>query len=254
MASYETPTTGKDPMLLHHFFHVYADGKWQQPVAEHIDALEDGGLMVQLLTMHVGLVGQPGNVAAVHQYLANRGVTYGTCAVAETGYEQVTLDPLYQFARTTGGYVLYTHTKGASRDDKIDTPWRRSMEFYNVVDWTRPVAALDAGATIAGCHWIRGNPEIERLAEAWKNRELNPPGHDAVGGMFGGNFWWANLDAVRRNCPPSHESRFAAEHWLGQLSEVMPIIAPATICDLNPHPITREFLTVPWKPRTRPSS
>ncbi len=170
---------------------------------------------------------------------------YLTCAETISGFEQETLDPLYDFAQSHDGYVLYTHTKGASRNEPIDTPWRRAMEWYNVVDWHTPIAALDAGATIAGCHWIRGNPEIERLVEAWKNRELNPPGLDGVGGMFGGNFWWTKLELLRRNCRPTRRSRMDAEHWLGQLSEVMPIHAD-TICDLNPRPITRECLEVPW--------
>jgi hypothetical protein len=55
--------------------------------------------------------------------------------------------------------------------------------------------------------------------------------------MFGGNFWWARADLVRLNPPPDRDSRYHAEHWLGQLSEVTPLIPGETICDLNPNAI-----------------
>lgn len=231
---------------LHHFYHCYADGKWQQPVDEHLVALRVSGLADHLTTFRVGLVGTATNMAKAIAYLSRRcrelGITYSVATVEEQGWEQVTLNCLYEFSQTHDGAVLYAHTKGASRTDPIDEPWRRSMTQLCVVDWRVAVAALECdGKFIVGCHWIRGNPDIERLNDAWINRALNPPGLDGVGGMFGGNFWWTRLELLRQNCPPDNSHRFAAEHWLGQLSEVMPINA-TTILDLNPFPIVPQNL------------
>jgi hypothetical protein len=229
-------------MDLHHFFHCYADGAWEIPVHEHIGALRFGGLYDQLASFQIGFVGSDDNIERVCDALAVYGVNYTPVASVTQGFEQETLDKLYDFSQDHDGAVLYTHTKGSSRVESIDNPWRQSMEQLCVVDWRVAVAALECdGKSIVGCHWIKGDPDIERLAEAWRNRELNPPGLDGVGGMFGGNFWWTRLELVRQNCRPGRESRFAAEHWLGQLSEVMPINVD-TILDLNPVPITRSNL------------
>lgn len=223
-------------MDLHHFYHVYADGNWEQPVEEHLAALRAGGLADELTTFRVGLVGSAINMAKAISYLSRSGIKYQVDGLEESGFEQVTLDRLYEFSKTHDGAVLYAHTKGASRNDPIDVPWRRSMTQLCVVDWQVPIAGLEADYLIAGCHWIRGNPDIERLSAAWRNRQLNPPGLDGVGGMFGGNFWWTKLEYVRQLPEPDHVHRHAAEHWLGQLSEVMPLNVD-TILDLNPRPI-----------------
>ena len=221
---------------IHHFYHLFADGAWEEPVFEHFTALAESGLADEIEWVWVGFVGEPGNVGRAAKAIEATGVRYRWINFVTEGWEQATLHPLWEFAQDTDGPVLYAHTKGASRDEPIDRPWRRSMTELCVVQWRRCVEALDNGKLIVGCHWIKGQPEIERLSEAWRNRQLNPPGLDGVGGMFGGNFWWTRLELLRQNCEPSIEHRHAAEHWLGQLSEVMPINAD-TILDLNPRPI-----------------
>lgn len=225
------------PVDLHHFFHLYADGDWLTPVEEHVKALLIGGLYDQLTSFHIGFVGSRLNRREARSVLRILDIDYEVCADVAEGWEQETLDPLYAYSQDHDGAVLYAHTKGAANFAPINDPWRRSMTQLCVVEWQRPVEALDTGGkSIVGCHWIKGQPEIERLAEAWRNRELNPPGLDGVGGMFGGNYWWTKLELLRQNCKPDRIHRHAAEHWLGQLSEVMPIWEE-TILDLNPRPI-----------------
>jgi hypothetical protein len=201
---------------LHAFLHVYADGNWAQPVTEYCEALVRHGLAYAVDAAHVGYVGSAGNIAAarctVEHYLPGHDVV----AESTAGWEQETLTPLHRFVQDHDGFVSYAHTKGASRDNPVDEPWRRSMIYYNIVDWRTPVAALESGCAVAGCHWRQAAPS-------------SVPGY-GHSGMFGGNYWWARAELLRLNVPPGRESRFAAEHWLGQLSEV----APLTVCDLNP--------------------
>lgn len=214
---------------LHHFYHVYADGAWETPVAEHFEALKRGGLFDRLTTLHIGFVGSRDNIRHVQDTLT--AYTYEVCAEAETGWEQVTLDPLFDFVQYADGLVSYAHTKGAANYADINNAWRRSMEWYCFIDWQQPVTALQQGKFISGCHWHRGGPS-------------SIPGY-GTGGMFGGNYWWTRCDLLRQNVRPGHESRFAAEHWLGQLSEVMPITSH-TIRDLNPTGITYSSLKTDW--------
>lgn len=222
-----------------HFYHLYADGDWSQPVTEHFDALTASGLYDQLDRIFVGLVGSPENIRQVRAALG--GYRYEVCAETREGFEQETLDQIWSHAQTHDGFVFYAHTKGAANYAPINDAWRRSMTRFNVFGWREVVAELEAGKLIAGCHWIHGNPATERLSDAWVNRRINPPGLDGVGGMFGGNYWWARLDVLRLNQEPSRESRHAAEHWLGQLSEVVPI-CPDTIYDMNPTSIVEANL------------
>lgn len=205
-----------------HFYHVYAAGDWAQPVTEHCNALTAYGLYDELDSFNVGFVGSPEQIAAVRCTLDVLTPNYQVVAEAETGWEQVTLEPMFDFVQDHTGPILYTHTKGASRHNPVDNPWRRMMTWHNVVNWQQPVAALASGKTVAGCYWHQGGPS-----------SVEGFGH---GGMFGGNFWWTTCEALRRNVPPGMESRYSAEHWLGQLSEVMPITAD-TILDMCPLPI-----------------
>lgn len=231
-------------MDLHHWYHLYADGNFETQVREHAAALRQSGLYEQLTSFHVGFIGTPENTAQAISLLHECKITdkLKIAAIVSAGWEQETLDDMWRYSKEHDGAVLYAHTKGASRTDPIDDPWRRSMTQLCVVEWRTAVAALECdGKFIVGCHWIKGNPSIERLNAAWENRQLNPPGLDGVGGMFGGNFWWTRLELLRQNCQPDRTHRFAAEHWLGQLSEVMPIWGE-TILDLNPRPIVPENL------------
>lgn len=208
------------PPPLHAWFHCYATGNWQQPVTDYCDALTRFGLYDELASHHVGFVGRPDEIAAARASLDVLVLGYEVCAESPEGWEQETLEPMWKFCHDHDGLVLYTHTKGASRADPVDQPWRRSMLYHNVVNWQEPVTALtEGGKSIAGCHWYCGGPS-------------SIPGY-GTGGMFGGNFWWTRCDLLRQNVPPDNSARGCAEHWIGQLSEVMPL-TPDTIHDLNP--------------------
>lgn len=209
-------------MTLHHWYHVYSAGNWAQPVTEHCKALTEYGLYDELDTLNVGFVGTDSEIAAVISTLDVLVPKWQECARAATGWEQVTLNPLYDFVQDHDGQVSYAHTKGSSRNDPVDVPWRRMMTYHNIVNWRNPVEALEAGKTIAGCYWVQGAPS-----------SVDGFGHS---GMFGGNYFWTKAELLRRNVRPGMESRYAAEHWLGQLSEVIPLTAE-TIHDMQPLPI-----------------
>lgn len=219
---------------LHHFFHCFASGDWAQPVTEHFEALTRYGLLNDLATIHVGYVGTPDQIAAARCTVEHYAPTIDTVAESPSGWEQETLDPLYRFVQDHDGLVSYAHTKGASRRNPIDTPWRRMMTYHCFVDWQHPVAALEQGKAIAGCYWLRGSTPLGSRVR-WRNgvpvvTEPQP------GGIFGGNFWWTHAELLRRNVPPDGSSRHAAEHWLGQLSDEITLDDEA-ICNMRSFPI-----------------
>lgn len=207
---------------IHAFFHCYAAGNWQQPTTDFFEALTRYGLADHLASMHVGYVGSAEQVAAAHCTVDHYVPGYHRAAEVASGWEQTTLTPMWEFAQDHDGYIVYGHTKGASRNDPIDGPWRRAMIYHNIVDWRRPLIALMFGKCVAGCHWHESQTPSPKAIPGYGN-----------GGMYGGNFFWTHCELLRQNVPPSSASRMHAEHWLGQLSEVMPITGE-TIADLHP--------------------
>jgi hypothetical protein len=180
--------------MLAHFYHVYADGAWQDPLTEHLAALGEYGLDAALDYKAAGVVGSPVNCQAAISAL---GPGWQVAATAVTGHEQVTLARLHAFA-AQDGKVLYAHTKGASNLAPSGVLWRRRMTQCVVGSWERCVAGLDDGHDCAGPHWI------------------TPDRFDIPAPFFAGNFWWANLGFLRRLPPPAGPDRYKAESWIGE--------------------------------------
>lgn len=182
-----------------HFYHIYTTAnQWQDPLAEHLAALEaayyDG-------PFHVGIVGRPTDRAAALDelhWIRPPDEVYE----ADAGWEQVTLHPLHAYARAHDGAILYAHTKGAHDPSTVNIAWRRSMSWHLVRGWATCARALSDGTRDAvGCHWLT----VEEFG--------------AVPGVplpcFGGNFWMARCDYLRQLAPCADSCRHDAEAWIG---------------------------------------
>jgi hypothetical protein len=176
-----------------HFYHVYADGAWEEPLRHHVEMLDESGLMDELSDMFVGIVGSAENRAKVKRVAP--GVVV---AEEEIGWEQATLNHLHCFSKSNDAYVLYAHTKGASSNDDLAKHWRISMTHDVVGRWRECVRSLGS-ADAAGAFWLNSNM----------------PEHATHKSFFAGNFWWATTDYLRRLGPISTESRYSAEGWIG---------------------------------------
>jgi hypothetical protein len=183
--------------MLAHFYHVWADGAWQEPVGEHLSALDVSGLGGALDYRAAGVVGSPANCQAA---IAALGRGWQVAATAGSGYEDVTLAKLHAYA-ALDGKVLYAHTKGASDPTPRNALWRRRMTWCAVGGWERAVAALDSH-DCAGPHWLTAESYWGRPSPPWRC-------------WFGGNFWWSNLSFLRQLPAPGGGDRYAAERWIG---------------------------------------
>lgn len=191
-------------MTISHFYHIYADGNWQDPVAEHLQALIQSGLDEHLNGFHVGIIGSGDNRLQVIKKLDKYGLPYSICAEAEEGWEQVTMNRLHQYVKNLhGGWVFYAHTKGAYNATDINIDWRKSMTYYNIIRWSDLVEPL------------LGNMEVDSIGCHWCN--------DA---FWGGTYWWARVPYLAALDPPLMESRWQAEEWIGS--------GKPRIVDLNP--------------------
>ena len=192
-------------MRLAHYYHLFTAPGWEDIFNEHLDHLEASGLAKQIGCLHLGIVGTEPVVDRKDR------VTIEMVAQANTGWEQVTLNRLHEDVVHGDPFdaVLYAHTKGVSDRNGWTKVWRRSMTLALVDDWRKCVSLLEGDLDAVGCHWLTQAPE------KWVVPPRVTP-HPPVTGIFGGNFWWAKADYLRRLPPPLMNARYDAELWLGQ--------------------------------------
>lgn len=189
-------------MRLTHFYHVFADGDWETPAGEHLEALVASDLIDNLDDMFLGIVGAESNRARVKRELP--GVVV---AEADTGWEQVTLNAVHDFAQTDDGAIFYAHTKGAhSRSDLADM-WRKSMTHDLITGWRGCVEALTT-VQACGSHWLQSRM----------------PEHAEHDFFFAGNFWWAQSSYVAKLPALRFEHRYQAEGWIGLANPTVKVI------------------------------
>jgi hypothetical protein len=176
-----------------HFYHVFADGHWQDIADNHFAALETFGLMDQLNELFLGVVGTPEK-----RLEAKRKLPGVVVAEADQGWEQVTLEALHDFAQHNSANIFYAHTKGAWSNSELANQWRASMTYDTVTRWRECVTALDS-VDAAGPFWIHSPLEDHKDHKRF----------------FGGNFWWARSQYVAQLPPLKNEHRYQAEGWIG---------------------------------------
>lgn len=196
---------------LTHFYHVYQAGDWLKPVTEHAQALVNSGLAEHLTEIRLGLVGTDALGPAT--VFLDHGIDVVIVAHAPFQWEQLTIDAIRQHVLRSDDYVLYAHTKGAANSSELNTAWRRSMTYYMVMQWQQAVEHLSDVESV-GCHWIED------------------------GRHWGGNFWWAQSQYLRRLPKPGITSRYEAESWMAA--------SPPTIHDMNPGWPAMERFTTQW--------
>lgn len=125
--------------------------------------------------------------------------------------ENSTIIALHEFAKGHPDYyILYFHSKGASREHQTDhiVNWKNCMMKHVIQNWWRCVADLDAGFESVGCHWLTNQA-------------------DGTQNIWGGNFWWTKAsflrmlpsmtlrDRIKKSGIKSIESRYESEVWIG---------------------------------------
>ena len=205
-------------MNITHFYHIYADGLWKDPVREHIIALRQSKLIYSIDKFFVGIVGSQDNIKSVKKFLNTCGVDYDIVAEEESGWEQVTMNKLREFAHQNDGWIFYAHTKGSSDPSPINIAWRKSMTYYNIIRWEEATSYLDRFDTV-GTHWVTG-PQDGKV-------------------FWGGTFWWATTDYLKTLPEIGMENRHRTEDWIGITKKVKPF-------DMNPGWPAFNLFTTSW--------
>lgn len=193
--------TGDFPLAV--FFHGWANGKWREPLAEFAESLGDFTGYLEL-----GVVGAPSRRWEFIETACNL-LRPEVIIEHDTGYEAPTLNRARQYAMMHDGAILYAHTKGAATVEPFRDRWRQSMLGRVVKPWRHNLEILAANeADAVGCHW---------LTEAEYPGMFGPMTEPATdSGFFGGNFWLARCDYLRRLPPCELGPRWVAESWVGE--------------------------------------
>lgn len=204
MAGSSLPVVPGSLMGVRHYYHLYADpaGRWRSILRRHIHALDLSGLEWDLV---VGIVGAQKDVTDASLQLPD-----GTLSIAwPDGFEQRTLNLIHDDIQAgLEGPVLYAHSKGAGFPvPSVSDSWRHCMTRI-VRDAKVCLDHLAEGADTVGCHWL--------TAEAYPNREVEIP-------FYGGNFWWATSEHLRKLDRPREDHRYWAEAWLGSVRPQNPV-------------------------------
>jgi hypothetical protein len=203
-------TGGSTPIATEHACHIGC---------ELMIAIRQSGLAAEVSSFIMGVNGPDEDLYLAKLFTGNaKYFAHGAGATTEIP----TLRILHEWAIThPGHYVLYLHTKGASRPAlPLWTNWRRCMAMACVWRWRQCVQDLDAGADAVGCHWLTPERHGDMIKRPY----------------FAGTFWWAKSEflATLPPLPPAEwKNRFVAESWIG-LGPVLPKI-------IDYHPVSHWY-------------
>lgn len=201
MVDLASPVVPGSRPRVRHYYHLYAvSGRWPSILRRHLHALAQADVDWDLV---VGIVGSGRNVLDVVRQLPE-GTRVETWP---DGFEQRTLNLIREDIQAGyEGPVLYAHSKGAGFPVSVSAVWRQCMTRI-VRDAQDCLAQLDAGADTVGCHWM--------------TKEQFPDSVEIP--FYGGNFWWATSEHLRKLGPPVEDHRHWAEAWLGSVPPQNPV-------------------------------
>ena len=173
------------------FYHVYPGYGWEEMYHEQLGALVSNGLYDKLNHLHIGFNGSF-NICSV----PDKAVA---CSNENQQEETGTLKSLRDWAAANPeSYVLYFHTKGASRKTRFTEDWRKCMQYFCITNWRECYQALQDGYDLAGINW----------------QEDTSMGYHP---HFSGGFWWAKASYINTLTDKALDStfRYDREFWIG---------------------------------------
>lgn len=173
------------------FYHVYPGYGWEEMYHEQLGALVSNGLYDKLNHLHIGFNGSL-NICSV----PDKAVA---CSNENQQEETGTLKALRDWAAANPeSYVLYFHSKGASRKTRFTEDWRKCMQYFCITNWRECYQALQDGYDLAGINW----------------QEDTSMGYHP---HFSGGFWWAKASYINTLTDKALDStfRYDREFWIG---------------------------------------
>jgi len=208
---------------IYHFYHIWADGQWKDPVSEHIEALTMSNLINNIYSFNIGIVGTKENREMVKSYLNEKNIKFNVCKEVDSGYEQETLDEIsnleYINNLDENAYILYAHAKGSSNTENFEKEWRKALTHNLIIKWEDCVKLLADNTIVGNQYTTQHNIAQIPITVAY------PKGKTLIKhGMYNGNFWWSHLKNIQKlgktikiKKPDGTYDRGSAETWISNL-------------------------------------
>ena len=158
---------------------------------EQLGALVSNGLYDKLNHLHIGFNGRLDICSVPDKAVA--------CSNENQQEETGTLKSLRDWAAANPeSYILYFHTKGASRKTRFTEDWRKCMQYFCITNWRECYQALQSGYDLVGINW----------------QEDTSMGYHP---HFSGGFWWAKAAYINTLTDKELDStfRYDREFWIG---------------------------------------
>lgn len=169
--------------MVHIYYHIYAIDGVESIVDEQINLMKTHFDFPYILNVGISIANDNESISYLFEKFDN------VRDVRAKGNEFVTLDILEKDVDKFGDsdYILYLHTKGASKQDNQNViSWRQLMNYFNI-EKCKNIFKIFEKTSYNTYGVLLGN------AGKWK--------------LYSGNFWWAKasylktiqMDGVRRN-------------------------------------------------------
>lgn len=199
------------------FFHICCINNYVEVATDMIEEIIQAGLYEKSKKIFYTLLGEPNShLKNKLNKLSKFELLYFSKDVLEVEYP--TLINLYNFSKSTDGFILYIHTKGVSKpQDVFKIQWRKRLIQKIIREYKTCISFLNEGCDLAG--------------SGWKENQKSQSTEYDMGEFehFSGNFWWANsmfikslpnISDIKDNCyklktSDFHAYRVKCEFWLG---------------------------------------
>jgi len=174
--------------MVHIYYHIYAIDGVELIVDEQLSLIENNFDFPYILNVGISIANE--NISTI-QLLEK--IKLNLRDIRSKGNEWTTLDLIRNDAEKFGDsdYILYIHTKGASKqsDNRYENiiSWRHLMNYFNI-------------------------EKVKNVFKLFEKTEFNTYGVLLRGYFYSGNFWWAKGSYLKTiNLETKRLNRFAAE-------------------------------------------
>jgi len=180
-------------MKIHIFYHLWCTEFSIEIFIEAFKKIKDSGLYDNMETLHVNLTGPFLGQVKNNSILNDPKISVTNLQIDDTS-EADTLNLLKSKCNELKDiYVLYLHSKGASRRGNINVEaWKNLMEYFNIEKWKDCIDKL----------------RDEDYVTCGVNLTPQPRLH------YSGNFWWAKAEYINSRIDIPYFNRFYTEMWL----------------------------------------
>ena len=174
--------------MVHIYYHIYAIDGVESIIDEQLSLIENNFDFPYILNVGISIANE--NISTIQ--LLDK-IKSNLRDIRSKGNEWTTLDLIRNDAEKFGDsdYILYIHTKGASKqsDNRYENiiSWRHLMNYFNI-------------------------QKVKNVFKLFEKTEFNTYGVLLRGYFYSGNFWWAKGSYLKTiNLETKRLNRFAAE-------------------------------------------